>query len=197
LPDGIDHKEGFIWPYLKSGLKEGGIYECPEQRFGSYGLQGKPSTEPDDRKWITSTYGYNEYYLCPPLSGWPEIQDRPWQKIATIRNPKEVFAFADTLIESLGTVPPVKNTALLDPPDIYRDNEWRKNEHPTTCFRHNDKTNVVFVDGHCGSMDLEGAQYVSPKAKIGSVGVENLPHYVPDWRQWPVSGRRPSGGWGY
>jgi prepilin-type processing-associated H-X9-DG protein len=192
LADSIDHKAGFIWPYLRSGLKEYGVYECPEQRFGSYGLQGKPTTEPDDKKWITSTYGYNEYYLCPSLSGWMDIRDRPWQKIATIRNSKEVFAFADTLIESSGTVPPLRNTALLDPPYIYRKNgeigRWEQNLHPTTCFRHHDKTNVVFVDGHCGSMDLEGAEYTSPKAKIGSVGVENSPHYVPDWREWPANG---------
>jgi prepilin-type processing-associated H-X9-DG protein/prepilin-type N-terminal cleavage/methylation domain-containing protein len=193
--DGIDHKEGFIWPYLKSGLKEGGVYECPEQRFGSYGLQGKPLAEPDDKKWITSTYGYNGYYLSSPQSGWPDTEDRPWQKIGTVKGPDKVFAFADTLID-LGLTGGIKNTALLDPPDRYEKNgqicSWVKNEYPTTCFRHNDKVNVAFVDGHCGSMDLEGAQYVSARAKIGSAGVENSPHYVPDWREWPTSvgGRR-------
>lgn len=189
LPDGIDHKEGFIQPYLKSGLKEGGVYECPAQCFGSYGLQGKPATEPDDKKWITSTYGYNGYYLSPPQSGWPDTEDRPWQKTVTIKGPDKVFAFADTLIEWPGLKQPL-NTFLLDPPDLYNKDTgyWFKNSCPTTCFRHNDKTNVVFVDGHCGSVDLEGAAYVSPAAKIGSVGVENSPHYVPDWREWPANG---------
>jgi prepilin-type processing-associated H-X9-DG protein/prepilin-type N-terminal cleavage/methylation domain-containing protein len=193
LSDGIDHKAGFLWPYLNSGLKESGVYECPEQRFGSYGLQGKPATEPDDSKWITSTFGYNGYYLSSPKSGWSDTEDRPWQKIATVKGPDKVFVFADTLID-LPTG--VKNTALLDPPDRYEKKgdicRWVKNEFPTTCFRHNNKVNVIFVDGHCGSMDLEGAEYTSQKAKIGSVGVENSPHYVPDWRQWPVSegGRR-------
>jgi prepilin-type processing-associated H-X9-DG protein len=192
LADGINHKAGFLWPYLKSELKENGVYECPEQRFGSYGLQGKPSGEPDAPKWITSTYGYNGYYLCPPQSGWMEIQNRPWKKITTVISPRQVFAFADTLIDyvSSGASPILGNNALLDPPYLYKSGEWKKNPCPTTCFRHNERANVVFVDGHCGTMDLEGGQYTSPRARIGSVGTSNSPHYVPDWQQWPQKERR-------
>jgi len=205
LAGGVDHKEGFLWPYMESELKEDSVYGCPEQRFGSYGLQGKPSTEPDDKKWITSTYGYNGYYLCPPHSGWESdinIRNRSWQKITTVKNPDEVFSFADTLIDlsPTGNGLTLQNNALLDPPYKYTENSgnpWVKNVSPTTCFRHYNKTSVVFVDGHCGLMDLEGAEYTSPKAKIGSVGVENSPHYVPDWKQWPISGRRRTGGGGY
>ena len=188
--NGIDHKEGFVWPYLESKLEERGVYECPEQRFGSYGLQGKPFGEPDSSKWITSTYGYNGYYLSPPHSGWEnDIGFRPWQKIATVISPKDIFAFADTLID-LGSSGGIKNTALLDPPYRYQKGEWLKNYFPTTCFRHRGRTSVVFVDGHCGLMSLEGAEYTSPAAKIGSVGKENRPHYVPDWKQWPKGEER-------
>lgn len=198
MPDGVDHKEGFLWPYLQSELKENGVYECPQQRFGSYGLQGKPSAEPDNKKWITSTYGYNGYYLCPPHSGWEtRIGFRPWQKTTTVKGPDEVFAFADTLIDMdmTGRNPILQNTALLDPPYKYEPANslglpWEKNDYPTTSFRHNNKANVVFVDGHCGAMDLEEGQYTSPAAKIGSVGMENSPHYVPDWKQWPKQERR-------
>jgi prepilin-type N-terminal cleavage/methylation domain-containing protein/prepilin-type processing-associated H-X9-DG protein len=186
LVDGIDHKAGFVWPYLKSELKRNSVYECPAQRFGSYGLQGKPPSEPDDPKWITSTYGYNGYYLSPPQSGWGGIQDRPWHKITTVKNPEEVFAFADTLIDYdlTGMSPILKNTALLDPPYLYKSNGWEKNPCPTTCFRHNERVNVVFVDGHCGPMDLQRAEYTCPEAKIGSVGKSNAPYYVPDYQQW-------------
>ncbi|MGA1980336.1 MAG: prepilin-type N-terminal cleavage/methylation domain-containing protein [Sedimentisphaerales bacterium] len=186
-PNGIDHKAGFVWPYLQSELKKNSVYECPAQRYGSYGLQGKPPGEPDDPKWITSTYGYNGYYLCPPQSGWDDdknIKDRPWQKITTVKCPDKVFAFADTLIDSTSAGPPL-NTFLLDPPDLYKDGRWEKNLWPTTCFRHSRRTNVEFVDGHCGPMDLEGSEYTSPKAKIGSAGKNNAPHYVPDYLQWP------------
>jgi prepilin-type processing-associated H-X9-DG protein/prepilin-type N-terminal cleavage/methylation domain-containing protein len=196
-PKRIDHKVGFLWPYLRSELKENGVYECPQQRFGSYGLQGKPPSEPEDKKWITSTYGYNGYYLCPLYSGWEQFipDDRPWQKITTIKKPDEVFAFADTLIDlsPSGNGLTLQNNAFLDPPYKYTknsNNPWIKNISPTTCFRHNNKTNVVFVDGHCGAMDLENGWFTSPAAKIGSVGKENSPHYVPDWKQWPIQERR-------
>jgi prepilin-type processing-associated H-X9-DG protein len=184
--NGIDHREGFFWPYLRSELKERSVFECPAQRFGSYGLQGKPPGEPDDKKWITSTYGYNGYYLSSPQSGWDDTSDRPWQKIAMVISPKDVFAFADTLID-LGSTSGIKNTFLLDPPDLYNKEfgTWHKNVYPTTCFRHRGKTSVVFVDGHCELMGLEGTEYVSQAGKTGSVGKENSPHYVPDWKQWP------------
>ncbi len=191
LADGIDHRRGFVWPYLKSELEKKSVYECPAQRFRSYGLQGKPPGEPDDPKWITSTYGYNGYYLSPPQSGWRDIQHRPWQRITTVEGPGQVIAFADTLIDYdlTGTNPILKNTALLDPPYLYKSNRWEKNPCPTTCFRHNDRTNTVFVDGHCASMDLQGSSYAFLKAKIGSVGSNNSPHYVPDYQKW-LQGRQ-------
>ena len=193
LDDGIDHTKGVVWPYLKSELKTKSVYECPEQPYGSYGLQGKPADEPDDPKWITSTYGYNGYYLCPPQSGWWNIQHRPWQKITTVKGPAKVFAFADTLIDlGLTGTESIKNTALLDPPYILAGGGmyWEKNLCPTTCFRHNDTANVVFVDGHCEPMNSQGTEYTSPKARIGSVGKTNAPHYVPDYRRWLKKRRR-------
>ena len=109
-----------------------------------------------------------------------------------MKGPDKVFAFSDTLID-LGSSGGIKNTFLLDPPFKFtpgETNPWPPNLCPTTCFRHNDRTNVVFIDGHCEAMGLEGGEYTSPGAKIGSVGKENSPHYIPDWKQWPVSGRR-------
>jgi prepilin-type processing-associated H-X9-DG protein len=191
LSDGIDYTKGFVWPYLQSELKKKSVYECPAQKYGSYRLQAKPPSEPDDPKWITSTYGYNGYYLSPDKAAWSNISSRPRQKVTTVIKPTEVFAFADTLLDrdSTGKQPDVENNALLDPPCLYapknRGNRWPKNSFPTTCFRHNGKTNAVFVDSHCGSMGLEGGKYTSPAARIGSVGTSNSPHYVPDYLQWP------------
>jgi prepilin-type N-terminal cleavage/methylation domain-containing protein/prepilin-type processing-associated H-X9-DG protein len=191
LVDGINHKRGFVWPYLQSELKKNSVYECPAQRYGSYGLQGKPLSEPDSPKWITSTYGYNGYYLSSPQSGWGGIQYRSWQKTTTVIKPNLVIAFADTLIDYdlTGTGPILKNTALLDPPYLYKSGGWEKNPCPTTRFRHNERANAVFVDGHCEPMSLQGSEYTSPKAKIGSVGKSNAPHYVPDYERW-LQGRR-------
>jgi len=187
LSSGIDHTKGFVWPYLQSELRKKSVYECPAQRFGSYELQAKPPSEQDDPKWITSTYGYNGYYLCPPKSAWWNIRKRPWQRITTVIKPAEVIAFADTLIDLdlTGKNPIIKNTALLDPPYLYKASGWEKNPCPTTCFRHNKRTNVLFVDGHCRSMSLEGGEYSHPESKIGSVGKNNAPHYIPDYLRWP------------
>ncbi len=183
---GIDHKQGFVWPYLKSELSASSVYQCPSQAFGSYNLQGKPPNQPDDPKWITSTYGYNGYYLSPPQSGWYGIRNQPWKKIANIKQPATVLAFADTLIDMdcTGKNPILINNFSIDPPYIYNSGKWNKNISPTTCFRHNEKTNVVFVDGHCKAMDTEGAKYASATAKTGSIGKSNAPYYVPDFLEW-------------
>ena len=191
LPDGIDHTKGFVWPYLQSKLEKKSVYECPSQPYGSYNLQAKHPDAPDDPKWITSTYGYNGYYLCPEKTAWPNISHRNWQKITNVTNPTKVFMFADTLLDrdTTGMSPNVENNALLDPPYLHTTAGWRKNDFPTTCFRHNEKTNVVFTDGHCRSMKLEDGEYTQPKSKIGSVGGTNA-YYVPDYENWPTSRRR-------
>jgi len=194
LPDRIDHTKGFFWPYIKSELKKKSLYECPSQPYGSYKLQAKHPGQPDDPKWITSTYGYNDYYLSSPCAVRAEVRasGHPWQKMTTVTNPSKVFVFADTLLDwdDTGRKPDVSNNALLEPPDLYKGSGWEKNDFPTTCFRHRDKTAVVFADGHCRLMGLEDGQYSHPVSKIGSVGTTNAPHYVPDYESWPVSGRR-------
>lgn len=195
MPNGIDYKAGVVWPYLRSELAPKSVFECPSQPYGSYHLQGVPNKQPDEPKWMTSTYGYNGYFLCPSQTGWNELADLTdlWQKIANIRTPSMVLVFADALIDfdKTGKNPSLQNNFSLDPPEIYNSKkEWKKNESPTTCFRHNAKTNAIFVDGHSEAMTSEGAEYTSPKAKIGSVGTDNAPYYVPNYRQWPVQDRR-------
>jgi prepilin-type processing-associated H-X9-DG protein len=184
-PDGVDHTRGLMWPYLAGELRAQGAYECPAQAYGTYGLQGKPFNEPDDPKWITSTYGYNGYFLSPSHSGWPGIGHRPWQKVCSIQGPDQVLAFADTLLswDLTGKRLNVSNTAMLDPPYLFNGKTWQKNTSPTTCFRHLDRAAVAFVDGHCETMVSE-APYVHKVARTGSAGTSNAPHYVPDYLEW-------------
>lgn len=185
LATGIDQKAGFVWPYLKSKLAQNSVYECPSQPYGSYQLQGKPPGKPDEPKWITSTYGYNGYYLSPAQSGWYNLPG-PWQKIANITVPTTVLVFADTLIDYdlTGKKPLLKNNYSLDPPYKFNSGKWEKNISPTTCFRHNQKVNAIFVDGHSESVTTKGSKYMSPDAKIGSIGTDNAPYYVPNYLQW-------------
>jgi prepilin-type N-terminal cleavage/methylation domain-containing protein/prepilin-type processing-associated H-X9-DG protein len=184
-PDGVDHTKGLMWPYLASELRAQGVYECPAQAYGTYSLQGKPFSEPDDPKWITSTYGYNGYFLSPARSGWSGIGRRPWQKVCSVQGPDQVLTFADTLLswDLTGKRLNVSNTAMLDPPYLFDGKGWRKNVSPTTCFRHLDRAAAAFVDGHCETLASE-APYVHKLARIGSAGTCNAPHYVPDYLEW-------------
>ena len=185
--NGIDHTTGFVWPYLQSDLRAQGVYECPDQPWGSYKPQG--ATQKD----ITSTYGYNGYFLCPPHTpGWSyQIGHRPWQNLDTLRDPARLFVFADTMLAWSGGL---QNNALLDPPRLYQRPLWRLNASPTTCFRHRSRTQTVHADGHVclyGPGDNLPPPGGNPalralwdEHRIASVGKYNDPHYVPDWREW-------------
>ncbi|MEE8169848.1 MAG: type II secretion system protein [Phycisphaerae bacterium] len=175
--DGVDHRRGFLWRYLASELGGQTVFECPRQPWGSYRPQGA-ATRP------TSTYGYNGYYLSPRHTpGWSfSIGHRPWQSVGRVRDAARVFAFADTLIALGGSLP--KNNALLDPPRLYSNGSWSLNRSPTTAFRHDDKTQIVHVDGHADAYPAVESQLRSTRFRVGSVGADNGPHYVPDWREW-------------
>lgn len=174
----VDHTKGFLWPYLSAELQEGDILQCPAQPWGTYSAPSSVS------ECITSTYGYNGYYLSPSQTpGWsPQINHRPWQKLDMMPTPSELFVFADTLIEHY---PQAKVTAYLDPPMTYsRGGFWRRNDHPTTAFRHSDATNALCADGHAQRYSASKGVIVSQTYNIGYVGQGNGPHYVPDYWQW-------------
>jgi prepilin-type N-terminal cleavage/methylation domain-containing protein/prepilin-type processing-associated H-X9-DG protein len=174
---GVDHTRGFVWPYLRSDLRPCGVYECPDQPWGSYIPQGAA-------REVTSTYGYNGYYLCPPHTpGWSlHIGQRPWQNLDLLVRPQLLFAFADTAID-LGQDQP-QNDALLDPPYLYVNCRWLPNACPTTSFRHRGRTTVILADGHAEGFRPQGGRITSSRFQIGSVGLHNDPHYVPNWREW-------------
>lgn len=185
--EGIKHTTGFVWPYLQSDLRANSVYECPQQPWDSYKPQGAT------RKDVTSTYGYNGYYLCPPHTpGWSyQIGHRPWQNLDTLRDTARLFVFGDTMLAWFGGL---QNNALLDPPRLYQRPLWRLNGSPTTSFRHRSWTQMAHADGHVEPHE-RGDNQASTKTnaqlntlwetyQIGSVGKFNDPHYVPDWREW-------------
>lgn len=174
----IDHTRGFVYPYLKSELAARSVFECPSQAWGSYEPQGNVQQP-------TSTYGYNGYYLSPRHTpGWSQtIGKRPWQILDRVSLPQRLFVFADTLID-MGDGRPMNN-ALLDPPQLFqKSGRWKANPNPTTAFRHAARANVALADGHVEAFGLDGGKYTSAECRIGAVGADNDPHYVPDWRDW-------------
>lgn len=178
-PDRFDATEGFLWPYLHAEIRGDGVFECPQQPPGTY------EYEQGAAGGVTSTYGYNAYFLCPPRSsGWKYTIGRfPWQSIDTMPDAPRVFVFADTM---LAWGDGLRNSALLDPPWLYGGlGRWTLNASPTTSFRHRRRTNAVHGDGHVAAYSADGdATLTAPERLIGSVGQFNDPHYVPVWREW-------------
>lgn len=181
---GVNHERGFVWPYLQSPPGVSSVFECPEQPWGSYRPQGAAGS-------VTSTYGYNGYYLSPPHTpGWGAfLQHLPWLDLSEVQDAAQVFAFADTLIDLGAPLP--HNTALLDPARVFT-TEWQDNSNPTTAFRHRGLAQAVHVDGHVAAYPSQPDWLSSHRFTIGSVGgLELAPHYVPTWRRWqPASSPR-------
>ncbi len=178
-----DHDRGMLTPYLDAALAPASVFECPNQPWGTYLPQG-PSRS------ITSTYGYNGYYLSPANTpGWgSSIARRPWRRLADLARPSDLFVFADTLLASF---PRESNTALLDPPRLYSGGSWTANPYPTTIFRHqrprkNEPGLAVSAraDASVHSTRARPEWIRTPALSVGSVGHDNNPHYVPDWREW-------------
>jgi len=178
----VAHRAGFLTPYLDATLAPGSVYECPAQPWGTYRPQGAART-------ITSTYGYNGYYLSPEATpGWSDrIGHRPWRRMSGIVFPAQLLVFADTLLAG----DPPSNTALLDPPMLYRGGgRWRTNRAPTTAFRHGDAPGNPgaavgsLADGSAHAFHAKPQWIVDRMRAIGSVGIENDPSHVPDWRDW-------------
>jgi prepilin-type N-terminal cleavage/methylation domain-containing protein len=178
----VDHARGFIAPYLDAELAKGSVFECPAQPWGSYRPQG-PSGG------ITSTYGYNGYYLSPSKTpGWgSSIASRPWRRIFEIREPTSLFVFADAMLAGA----PLRNSALLDPPQIWDGSStWYPNDYPTTCFRHASKGGsagaaaAVGADTSARTYRADPGCLTTPEQAIGAVGSGNAPHYVPDAAEW-------------
>lgn len=183
--DGVDHERGFIAPYLAASLTVGSVFECKEQPWGSYTPQG-------NAKQVTSTYGYNGYYLTPSKTpGWgADIGFRKWRRTYEILSPTDLMVFADTLLP----VSQPRNTALLDPPLLFEAGEWRVNHAPTTAFRHGRRDGgagsacSVRADGSAVATRAQPGWTVGVLPYVGSVGTSNAPCYVPDWESWRGGG---------
>lgn len=178
----VDHAIGFLSPYLDSALSPASVYECPSQPWGSYRPQGRAAA-------ITSTYGYNGYYLSPAKTpGWSStISSQRWKRLGDLADPAGLMVFADTLLP--GRTP--SNNALLDPPMLYRGRGvWRANRSPTTAFRHAPgrggigSAAAVHADGSATATPGKPAWIVDARNAVGSIGTTNDPAYVPDWRDW-------------
>ncbi len=176
----IDPARGVLSPYLASALHDGSVYECPEQPAGSYINQSSVDQ-------VTSTYGYNGYGLAPSTTGYSGLGAQRWLRLSGVRRADALFVVGDTMLFQGA----LRNSALLDPPKTFTAWGWFKNYSPTTSFRHarprsGEPGSAVMVraDTSARAMGAEGGWIVIPEHTLGSVGIENGPHYVPDWERW-------------
>lgn len=189
----IDHTQGLLAPYLAGWLGARSAFECPSQPVGTYIAQGSAAI-PEERR-STSTYGYNGYYLSPSKTpGWSgSIGAQNWKRLCDIARPTDLLTFADTLLPTSPTRLP-RSTALLDPPMLYQGGGvWEMNPYPTTAFRHGVAKQGAGVTGSAAGATADGsarlhsaepAWIVHRSHRVGSVGTENGPFYVPDWKRW-------------
>lgn len=185
-----DLRAGFIAPYLDASLSTSSVFECPSQPWGSYRAQGP---NPSDPRWVTTTYGYNGYYLSPAKTpGWGAgIGFRPWRRLSDIPSGPDLFVFADTL---LGTSP-ARSTALLDPPALFDPSSrvWTTNPFPTLAWRHGPRSRLTGARPGAGvTAKADGSVRSYLKSDQDFSGVSAPDHspdvsmrwYVPDWAEW-------------
>ncbi len=176
----IDYGEGLLTPYLEASHGERSVYECPEQAWGTYSAQTRVDAP-------TTTYGYNGYYLSPRHTpGWGgahgTIRSQRWQMLSTIARPSDVLVFSDTMLV-LGQR--LRSTALLDPPRLFDGRGgWGVNESPTTSFRHDGSTASALADGSARVFGAQQEWLTHGGQRVGSVGLDERAHYVPDAGDW-------------
>ncbi|MGH7242231.1 MAG: type II secretion system protein [Phycisphaerales bacterium] len=178
---------GTLMPYLSTARAERSALECPEQPSGTY----TPQTQ---NLKISTTYGYNGYYLTPAMTpGWAgEISFRPWRKVADIRTPSSLLVFADTLLAGVNATTLPRSNALLDPPLLFSQSSgWQTNLSPTTAFRHGVKlkSNVAAHADGSALISIPAPDLLKRDSKSRVLGTGSLtktpdPGYVPDWEQW-------------
>jgi len=171
------YSAGLLYPYVSAEAGEGGIFECPEQPWGSYIPQGA-SRDP------TTTYGYNGLCFCPFHSAWDASVTKAnahWLTLDEIKSSSQVFVFADSLIEWFGSP---KNCCLLDGPKVPAGAGWTENKYPTLCFRHRGSAAVCFADGHADKVPKDSGHVTWAAGSVGYAGDGLAPHYVPNWESW-------------
>lgn len=144
-------------------------FECPMQPWGSYVPQG-------GARELTTNFGYNGWCLDPPWWGRKNADgdSMPRKRIADIRQPEELFVFADSAMYwKPAGVEVLQNSTSLDPVTFTS----TANTTPTTHFRHHGKTNALTADGSARTYDSTGSPIIILKPNIGFVGAANFPHY--------------------
>ena len=129
------------------------LFSCPSQ------TEKKPGWTIDDTEdgWIRtryteySSYMFNGWVLC--LCPAPEGGMSPAGKLTRVRQPSEVFLFADGGNTGLGTCGYSVQGAFTNNDSLY-DYWLHQDPKQLDAPRHRNKVNVAFVDGHAETLQL-------------------------------------------
>ncbi len=122
----FDARRGVLFPYLAGR----GVELCPALRYAQADFKMKA---------YGAAYGYG-YNL--ELSSTPA---RPNISSQQVRRPSEVVLFADAAQVNDFQAPASPDHPMLE--EFY----YVNSREPTTHFRHRDRANLVFIDGHVGA----------------------------------------------
>jgi prepilin-type N-terminal cleavage/methylation domain-containing protein/prepilin-type processing-associated H-X9-DG protein len=143
----VDRTRGLLYSYLKNSE----IQKCPSFTGGpKYG-------------GATAGYGYNYAYLTQNWSA-PGVSE------AEIQRPAECIVFGDAAIYEWWTSPPaVRESFGLFPPS-----STLAYSSPTSQFRHNGQTGVLFADGHVRSLSpvRKSTDAANAAAELHHLGVD-------------------------
>jgi len=128
-----DLSYGAMYPYLKGS----NVRLCPSLRYALAQFKLKADG-------VVFSYGYN-FYLSAP-SGKPPIN------VSSLRQPVQTALFADAAQVNNFQAPASPSNPMLEE-WYYVDLETNyssANNYPNGHFRHSQKANVIFCDGHAG-----------------------------------------------
>lgn len=143
----FDPTPGALWPYLAAQ----GVAVCGALR--TYAPDFKPKAAGG-----TGGYGYN-LALAAPF-------DQPQVRIGVVRVPTEFAIFADAAQVNDFQAPATPDHPLLE--EFY----YVTTNEPTAHFRHGDRANVAFADGHVALQRPESGSF-DPRLPHARVGLLN------------------------
>ncbi len=142
----FDSRQAALFPYLKGR----GVEVCPSLDYNSDFLKLKA---------VAASYGYGyNLHLSPPLA-------QSGLRITQIQNHSRVGVFADSAQVNTFQAPASPERPMLE--EFYYFNQ----SEPTVHFRHEQRANVAFLDGHVESEKMAAG---SLDARLPEAGVGRL-----------------------
>ena len=135
----FDPKRGPLWVYLETD----DVKQCPSFEDELKGFQSGGETEAGN-----GGYGYNDAYVG--TDAWGDFFSDLGAKRTWFEDPGSTVMFTDASFCQDQPSAHLIAYSFAEPPD----SKWAEND-PSIHFRHNDRTNVAWLDGHVASRAMD------------------------------------------